>query len=168
MTDRCRSPAIYVRALLSGKRDPCELFYFGTLQPCVCFTVTRLHTLQDLSDADQLYEAREQARTEKMNCLDSIFFLLKLIGLFSLCVICVRACGIVAFACRYAYPHMGRSRRRMLDVLPYDFLLYSLEMVSLTEPGVRLVAGQRAPVMPLSLLLQRAGVAAIHKDTCLL
>lgn len=75
---------------------------------------------------------------------------------------------MVAFACSYAYPHMGRSQRRTLGVLPYDFLLYSLEMVSLTEPGVRLVASQRAPVMPLSLLLQRAGVADIHKYTCLL
>lgn len=55
----------------------------------------------------------------------------------------------------------------MLDVLPYDFLPYSLEMVSLTEPGVRLVAGQRAPVMPLSLLLQHPEVANIHKYTCL-
>lgn len=78
-----------VRALLSGKRDPRELFYFGTLQPCVCFTVTRPHTLQDLSDADQLYEAREQARTEKMNRFDSIFFSFKINwSVFPLCYMC--------------------------------------------------------------------------------
>lgn len=78
-----------VRALLSGNRDPCELSYFGTSQPCVCFTVSGPHALQDLSDADQLYEAREQARTEKMNRFDSIFFSFKINRSFPpLCCMC--------------------------------------------------------------------------------